>query len=162
LIALIYAQSENGVIGRDNDLPWHLPEDLKHFKRLTTGHTIVMGRKTFDSIGRALPNRRSVIMTRQPDFAAEGCDVVGSWEEALEATRNEPLVFVIGGAGVFQVAMPQAERVHRTMVHATIPGDVVLEDLNPAEWDLVSSEEFEADERHAHNLSFQILDRIKR
>lgn len=162
MIALVFAQSENGVIGRNNDLPWHLPEDLKHFKRLTTGHTIVMGRRTYESIGRALPNRRSIILTTRRDFTADGCEVAPSWDAAKLLTAGDEQVFVIGGAAVYRVALPDADRIYRTLIHADIEGDVTLENLDMSDWTVASEERHAADERHAWDYSFQELERITR
>lgn len=152
-LTCIVAVSENGVIGRAGDLPWHLPEDLKRFKRLTLGHTIIMGRKTWVSIGRVLPGRRSVVLTRTAGFAPEGATVVGSLDEALAFGEDE--VFVIGGASLFAEALPRADCIHLTRVHARIEGDTFFPEEALVGFDLVEEEHHPADARHAHAFSFQ-------
>lgn len=157
MIALIFAQSENGVIGRDGRLPWHLPADLKRFKALTTGHTLVMGRKTYESIGRPLPDRRSIVITRNPKLQIDGVDVVASLDEALALAEGD--LFVIGGATVYALALPRADRIYRTVVHATIEGDVTLDEWDERGWRLVSRERREADDRHAYAITFEVWER---
>lgn len=159
IVSLVYAQSQNGVIGIRNELPWRLPADLEHFKDLTTGHTIVMGRKTYESIGRALPNRRSVVVSRNPRFRPDGVDVVVSLDEALRSCEGEDEVFVIGGAELFRAAVPQADRVYRTVVHATLEGDVTLPEIDHERWTLVESNHKDADERNVHPVTFQRFNR---
>lgn len=125
-ISLIAALSENRVIGVGNKLPWHISEDLKRFKRLTSGHPVIMGRKTFESIGRALPNRTNIIITRDVDFKAEGCIVVHSLEEAIaKASQSEgnDEVYIIGGGQIFSQAIGKADRLYLTIVHTTLDGD---------------------------------------
>ncbi|MBX9632520.1 MAG: dihydrofolate reductase, partial [Burkholderiales bacterium] len=118
-VSLIAAVASNGVIGRDGRMPWHLPEDLKRFKALTMGHAIVMGRKTFDSIGRLLPGRRTIIVTRQPNYRVEGAEVVSSIDDAIALARNDDEVFVIGGGEIYAQALPLATRLHLTEIAAT-------------------------------------------
>lgn len=161
-ISLIAAVAENRVIGQDNDLPWHLPADLKRFKALTTGHVIVMGRKTFESIGRPLPNRRSVVITRNPEYRAPGASVVASFEEALEQAAGDDEVFVIGGATIFAQALPQADSLYLTLVHAEPPGDVRFPPLPADAWELVEDVPHPADERHAYPYSFRRYKRRER
>lgn len=158
MIALILAQAENGVIGRDGGLPWHLPADLRRFKALTTGHCLVMGRKTYESIGRPLPDRQSIVITRNRDLHLDGVEVVHSLEEALDRATGE--VFVIGGAGIYRMAMPLAHRIYRTVVHADVEGDVRL-DWDPKGWQLVAEDHLEADAHHAHPLTFEVWDRVR-
>ncbi len=135
-ISLIVAMAENRVIGGDNKLLWHLPEDLKHFKALTTGKPIIMGRKTYDSIGRPLPNRTNIVITRQQNWTAEGVSVVPSLEEALKTaeTINEKEIMVIGGAQVYEAALPFATRVYLTLLHKVYTGDAVFPELPEKEW----------------------------
>lgn len=139
-ISLIAALAENRVIGRQGNLPWHLPADLRRFKALTMGHTLVMGRRTFESIGRALPGRRSLVLSRDPDYrpAAE-VEVVGSLEEALDRARaaGEDEVFIIGGAEVYRAALPLAHRLYLTLVHAEVEGDVRFPEVDLGEWRLL-------------------------
>lgn len=163
MISVIVAATDNDVIGRANDLPWYLSRDLKNFKEVTTGHTTIMGRKTFDSIfarlGKPLPNRKNVIVTGQADFSAPPeCVVVHSWEEAMEQTKGDE-VFVIGGATLYRLALPFADRLHLTRVHATIDGDVMLPPIDFSEWNLVSEESWPKDEKSAYDATYQIYER---
>jgi len=153
--------AENGVIGKDNALPWHLPNDLKRFKALTTGHSIVMGRRTFDSIGRVLRDRRTIVITRNADFTAAGAEVVHTLDQALELTAGEDEVFVVGGAELYRAALARADRLYLTMVHAAVDGDVRFPAWNPSEWHLVEFVRFAADDQHAHPYSFRRYERLK-
>lgn len=155
-LSLIVAVARNGVIGRDNELPWRLSADLRHFKRLTTGHPIVMGRRTWESIGRPLPGRRNVVLSRDPAFAAEGVEVFRGLEQALEALQGAEEVFVIGGAAIYAMALPRADRVYLTRVEAEVEGDTRFPDLDPAHWRRVAREEHRADERNELPYSFEI------
>ncbi len=138
-LALIVAVSRNGVIGRDGDLPWHIPEDLKHFRRNTVGHCIIMGRKTWDSIGRPLPKRRSIVVTRQRDLVIEGADVVHSLGEALElAWQSDSEPRVIGGATLYAAAFPKATRLILTEVQRDVDGDTYFPQWSPEQWQEVS------------------------
>jgi dihydrofolate reductase len=154
MTSLIVAAAENGAIGKDNQLLWHLPDDLRLFKRLTTGHAIVMGRKTYESIGRPLPNRESVILTRQTGYDLPGATVVATLEEALAGRED---VFVIGGAEIYRLALPVTDRIYLTEVHTRIEGDAFFE--IPAGWKEVSREHHPADEKHAYSFDFVVLDR---
>ncbi|MBY0369224.1 dihydrofolate reductase [bacterium] len=145
----IVAMTRERVIGRDNQLPWRLPEDLKHFKRVTSGHTVIMGRKTFDSMGRALPNRKNIVLTRDRSFQAEGVTVCHSWEE-VEKARGSEQCFVIGGGEIFQSALPRLRRLYLTVIDENIPGDAHFPEL-PLEKDFVledQSETFETPLRY--------------
>lgn len=153
-ISLIVAMAENRVIGRNGTLPWHLPKDLKRFKKLTVGHSILMGRKTFESIGRPLPKRRSLVLSSDPSYRPPGAEVFGDLATALAATAREPEVFVIGGARVFADTLPLAHRLYLTLVHAAIEGDVRFPELETAAWQLTSEEAHPADAKHAHPFSF--------
>ncbi len=161
-ISLILAMSENLVIGRDGDLPWHLPADLQRFKKLTLGHAVIMGRKTHQSIverlGRTLPKRRSLVLSRSP-AEASGAELVSSLGQALERASGETEVFVIGGAAVFAEALPLADRVYLTLVHTEVEGDVVFSGFDTRSWRLVSEERHQADRRHAHAFSFLVYER---
>jgi dihydrofolate reductase len=152
----IVAMADNGVIGRDNGLPWHLPDDLRRFKALTMGHAMLMGRKTWDSIGRALPGRRSLVLTRDAGWRAPGCETVTSLEEAVERAGGATL-FVIGGAEVFALAWPIVGRLELTEVHAAPEGDTRLSGFDRREWRETFREEHAADARHAHPFSFVTL-----
>jgi len=152
----IVAMADNGVIGRGNGLPWHLPDDLRRFKSLTMGHAMLMGRKTHESIGRALPGRRNLVLTRNPGWRAPGCETVGSIESAL-ARVGAGTLFIIGGAEVFARAWPRIGRLELTEVHARPVGDVRLAGFDRGEWREVVREHHGADARHAHAFSFVTL-----
>ena len=152
IVALIYAVSENHVIGNGDKLPWHLPADFRHFKELTTGHAVVMGRRTFQGIGRPLPGRQNIVLTRDPSYTADGVDVAHSLDEAIGQAKDDN-VFVIGGAKVFEEALPLATRIYETRVHAPAAGDVLF-DPDLSHWLEESEEIHQADERHAYDYSF--------
>jgi len=158
-VSLLVATDERGAIGRDGGLPWHLPNDLKRFKALTLGKPVVMGRKTWASIGRPLPGRHNIVITRQPGFAAQGASVAGSLEEALALAGDVPEVCIIGGAEIYRLALPQAHVIHLTRVHAEVPADTFFPALDPAQWREVAREDHAADERHDWNYSFVELRR---
>jgi len=150
-ISFVVARADNGVIGRDNALPWHLPADLKHFKRLTVGKPVVMGRKTFESIGKPLPGRHNIVMTRDADWRAEGVTVVANLAEAIAAAGLDPKtraeeVMIIGGAAVFAEAMPIATRVYLTEVHDAPEGDVVMPPFDLARWCETAREDHPAED----------------
>jgi dihydrofolate reductase len=152
----VVAMADNGVIGRGNGLPWHLPDDLRRFKALTMGHVMLMGRKTHESIGKALPGRRNLVLTRNPSWRAPGCETVHSIGTALERA-GEGTLFIIGGAEVFARAWPVIGRLELTEVHARPEGDVLLAGFDRREWREVFREEHTADARHAHAFSFVTL-----
>lgn len=158
-LSLIVAVADNGVIGQQNGLPWRLPEDLKRFKALTMGKPIVMGRKTFDSIGKPLPGRTNIVITRQPELSLPGCVVVASLPAAIAAAGNAEEIMVIGGADIYRQALPAAQRVYLTQVHAQVEGDVSFPPLDARHWRELAREDYPADERHAHAYSFVILAR---
>ena len=145
-VALIWAMAQNRIIGRDGDLPWHLPRDLAHFKRTTHGHTVIMGRKTWDSLPKALPGRRNMVITRQSDYQVEGAEVFSSLDAALEAASDQERVFVLGGAEIYALAIPRAEELYITFVHADVEGDTEFPPLDITEWIVESHEQFPADE----------------
>ena len=157
-ITLIVAVADSGVIGRDNSLPWHLPDDLKRFKRLTMGKPIVMGRKTFESIGKPLPGRQNIVVTRDANYRREGVDVVHGVDEAVRAAAGAAEIMVIGGADLFRLFLPRADRIHLTRVHADVAGDVVWSPL-PDTWGVVESEPHAADERHAYPMTFEVWEK---
>ncbi len=164
-LALIVAAAENGVIGRDNALPWHLPEDLRHFKRITMGKPIVMGRKTFESIGKPLPGRTNIVITRNPAFQAAGAHVVSSMAQALDLATDiaqsdvTPEVMVIGGAEIYRAALPRADRLYLTEVHASIEGDAVLPVIDWTLWVEVSRERHAAQPPYHFDYSFVCYER---
>ena len=159
IVTLIVAVADNGVIGRDNALPWHLPEDLKRFKRLTLGKPILMGRRTFESIGKPLPGRHNIVVTRDPNYRGEGVTVVHDVGAALAAAGPAPEIMVIGGSELFRALLPQAARVHLTRVHGNIAGDVVWPALDDREWSVVEREVHAADERHAWAMTFEVWEK---
>ena len=160
MIAIIVAVAENGVIGTNNALPWRLPDDLKRFKALSLGKPVVMGRRTFDSIGRPLPGRTNIVVSRQPGLAIEGALVAQSLDAALAAASGAPEIAVIGGAKIFRQVLPRTATIHLTRVHARIDGDVFFPDLDPAKWRETAVEHHAADERHQYAFTFVTLQRI--
>lgn len=142
MVKIIVAMSKNRVIGDSNTLIWHLPEDLKRFRQLTTGNTIVMGRKTYESIGKPLPNRRSIIITRDPDYSVEGCEVVNSLEEALLLSNND--CFIIGGGEIYRQAIDIADRIYLTLINKEFEGDTSFPELK--DWVDISYEDFSNDD----------------
>jgi len=160
-ISAIVATARNNVIGKDNQIPWYLSEDLKFFKRTTTGHHIIMGRKNFLSIGRALPKRTNVVITRDPFFAATGCIVAHSLDEALEiAKRNdEDEVFIIGGGDIYQQSLPYWNKLYLTEVNLEVEGDVFFPEIDESEWNEISREPHKADEKNPCNFTFRVLER---
>jgi dihydrofolate reductase len=158
-VSLIVAVSENGAIGRGGGLPWRLPADLRRFKQLTMGHTIIMGRRTWDSIGRPLPGRRSIVLSRDPGLRLEGAEVAGSIEEALGRCTGEDQVFVIGGREAFEAALPRAQRIHLTRVHAEVEGDVHFPEGALDGFQLVTEERHDPGEGNRVAYTFQTYER---
>lgn len=164
-LALIVAVADNAVIGRGNDLPWHLPDDLKYFKRVTMGKPLIMGRKTFESIGRPLPGRANLVLSRDPDWQAEGVQVGDDPQHLLAIARQHAEqsgvdeVMVIGGAGVYASLLPLVERLYVTRVHAEIDGDVYFPLRDWSAWQRVSQQEHSADAAHQYPFSFEIYTR---
>jgi len=142
-ICIIAAMSENRVIGRDGGIPWHLPEDLRRFKRLTTGHTVIMGRKTYESIGRPLPDRRCIVLSRREGSLGDGIEIVHSFDEALDAAAEAEMVFVAGGSEVYAMALPFADRMELTFVDGEVEGDALFPEVEFSEWKLVGEERHE-------------------
>lgn len=163
-ISAIAAMSENRVIGDDNQLPWHLPADLKHFKALTSGHPILMGRKTYESIGRPLPNRSNIIISRNPDFKAEGCTVVKDIAAAVDCAQKQDSeeIFIIGGAEVYKQLLPEIDRIYLTIVHEDFEGDAYFPELDMSEWHESERVRHEADEINEFACSFIVLERSSR
>src|SRR5215204_5513926 len=153
ILSLLVAASENHVIGKDNKLPWHLPNDLKYFKNLTWGMPILMGRKTFESIGKALPGRKSIVITRNNNWQHEGVEVVHSIEEAIKKAESFGVkeIFVIGGAEIFNTSLPKADRIYLTRIHHNFDGDAHFPQVSLQEWNLTSSRFCEADEKNPYN-----------
>ena len=159
MISIIVAAAENGVIGAQGELPWRLSNDLRRFKAVTMGKPIVMGRKTHASIGRPLPGRQNIVITRQSGFEAAGCDIVGSKEAALAAAGEADEVMVIGGSEVYALFLPDAGRLYLTRVHTEVDGDAAFPELAHKEWTLVAEEAHVADERNEHDYSFLTYER---
>ena len=155
MITLIAAAAENNALGKDNQLIWHLPDDFKRFKEITSSHYIVMGRKTFESFPKPLPNRTHVIITRQKEFLAEGCIVVNSIEKAIEACPKEEEVFVIGGAEIYRQSIGFADKIELTRVHDTFEADAYFPEINLNQWELVFEEYHPKDEKHKVDFTFQ-------
>lgn len=151
-ISLIYAVSENHVIGNNNDLPWRQPTDLKRYKKLTEGHPIIMGRRTFEGIGRPLPHRQNIVLSHDPDYAPDGVDVAFSLDDAIQKAHGND-VFVIGGAKVFEEALPLASQVYVTRIHTMVEGDTFF-DPDLSHWLEESHETFKADEENQYDYSF--------
>lgn len=160
-LSLLVAASENNVIGKDNGLPWHLPDDLKYFKNLTWAMPILMGRKTFDSIGKALPGRKSIVITRSQDWRHEGVDVVHSVEEAVAKAESFGVkeIFVIGGAEIFKTALPEAARIYLTRIHHPFEGDVFFPAIDESGWTLTSERFCKKDEKNAYDHTYQVWER---
>ena len=156
---MIVAMAQNGVIGRDNALPWRLPEDLRRFKAITLGKSILMGRKTFESIGRPLPERLNFVLTRNLEWRAEGVIVVKSVDEALRRVRETDELITIGGAEIYRLCMPFARRIYLTQVHAEVPGDTIFPDFDPTQWVDAEYSEYPADEKNAYGMTFMTLER---
>lgn len=158
-VSLIAAVAANGVIGDNNALPWRLPEDLRRFKALTLGHPVIMGRKTFESIGRPLPGRRNIVISRNREYAAAGCEVAASLEAALEACRNgSDEVFIIGGAQIYAEALPLAQRLYMTEVHCAFEGDAHFPAFDRREWNEIQREPCISE--NGMNCDFLIYERI--
>ena len=162
VVELVVAVSENDVIGRANQLPWRLSADLRHFKALTMGHPILMGRKTYESIGKALPGRTNWVLSRASDFKPADCKVLRTLDEAQMAVGGEGPLMVIGGAEIYRLCLPQAQRIHLTLVHTKITdGDTFFSAWRDPEWTESSRERHEADEKNAYAYSFLTLDRAR-
>jgi dihydrofolate reductase len=157
IVSAIVATSENHAIGKNNQLLWHMPNDLKHFKDVTSGRTIIMGRKTFDSVGKPLPKRRNIVVTRQ-DITIPGCEVVKSVEDALALCKGEDEVFIGGGAEIYKLAMPLTNRIYLTIIHHTFEADTFFPEIDKNEWKEVKREDFGSDEKNAYLYSFITLE----
>ena len=165
--ALLVAMAKGGVIGRQGALPWRLSADLRRFKELTWGHHLVMGRKTLDSIGRILPGRQTIVITRNPEWRpawlkpSESLQVATSLDEALSKAAGDDEPFIIGGGEVYRLALPVADRIYLTHVEAEVLGDTYFPELSPDQWRLVWQERHGADEKNEYDYRFEILDRVK-
>lgn len=157
-LSIVVAMDENGLIGADNRLPWHLPADLKHFKALTMGHPILMGRRTHESIGRALPGRQNIVLTHRPGYRAEGCTVVNDLKQAYGAAGKQELM-MIGGAKVYEQVLPSARRIYLTRIHHAFEGDTFFPETDWPEWHETRREDHAPDERNPYDYSFILLER---
>ena len=158
-VSVIVAMARNRVIGAGNKIPWHLPAELKLFKTITMGHHIVMGRNTWESIGRLLPGRTSVIVTRQPAYRIEGAVMASSIETALDACKGDDEIFIIGGAQLYSAAMPQANRLYLTVVDADIAGDAFMPAFDPGAWHQRSAQSYTADEKNPYAYEQTVYER---
>ena len=160
-ISLIAAVANNNVIGKDNDLIWRLPADLKYFKQTTTGHHIIMGRKNYESIGKPLPNRTSIIITRQEDYEASGCIVVHSLEEALKAVKNDDEPFIIGGGKIYKQSIAIVNKLYITHIHHDFEGDTFFPEITD-KWQIISKKDYRPDEKNKYEFSFVIYKLLKK
>ena len=160
IISLIAAVAKNGVIGKNNALPWHLPADMKHFRDLTRGKPVIMGSKTFESIGKPLPNRLNIVLSSDPQYKVEGVTVVGSIDDALNAAGDVPEIMVIGGGSIYKQFLPRANRIYLTLIHADFEGDAFFPEYDKNEWKEVVREENPADQENVYPYSFVILEHV--
>lgn len=159
MIIQIAAAAQNNALGKDNQLVWHLPDDFKRFKKLTTGHYIILGRKTFESFPKPLPNRTHVIITRNKNYQAEGCIVVNSLQEALQKVPQGQDIFIIGGAQIYKQSMHLSDKIELTRVHTTCEADAFFPEINPQEWQLVNEEFHPKDENHQFDFTYQTFEK---
>lgn len=160
MISIIAAVAQNGVIGGQNAMPWHIGEDLKRFKAITSGHPVIMGRKTFESLGKALPNRRNVVITRNSGYEAPGAEVVESLEEALALFSPDEEVFIIGGGEIYRQALPLAGRMYITYIYADYEGDTRFPDIDKSQWHETLRERHEQGDKLPHAFEFVNMERI--
>jgi dihydrofolate reductase len=158
-ISIIVAMDKKGVIGLEGDLPWHLSADLKHFKAITMGKPLIMGRKTHESIGRPLPSRQNIVLTHSQDFKAEGCVVVHSLEDAFQAAGDVDEVMIMGGSGIYDQSLMLADRLYLTEVHADVKGDVSFPEFDKSQWIEIEREAHIADEKNEFDFSFIVLEK---
>jgi dihydrofolate reductase len=159
-ISLIASIGKNSELGFHNQLLWHLPDDLKNFKKITSGHTIVMGKKTFESIGKPLPDRKNIILTRDTNYEADGCVIAHSPEEILKFVNNYDEIFIIGGGEIYKIFLPLANKLYLTEVDATPPADTFFPKFDKRDWKLVRSVLHPKDEKHLYSFSFNIYEKI--
>lgn len=156
---IIAAIARNGVIGKNNTLPWHLPADMAFFKKTTTGHTIVMGRKNYEDIGRPLPNRRNIVLSRDPEFKANGCEVFNTYDEMITETSNDDEVFIIGGAGLYVTALRFAQKMLLTKIDSDIDGDIYFPEINWQDWKEISNDHHNIDEKNKYEFNIVAYER---
>jgi len=160
IVSMISAMSHDRVIGLNGGMPWHLPADLANFKRSTMGCSVIMGRTTYDSIGKPLPGRKNIVLSRSPELSLAGCEVVGSLDDALELVKHEQEVFIIGGQQVYQQALSLAERLYLTHIEAKFEGDTFFPDYTSIDWTQLSSKKHPADEKNPYPYRFEVLERV--
>ncbi len=159
MITIIAAIGKNGELGKDNNLIWHLPNDLKRFKKVTSGHHVIMGRKTFESLGKPLPNRTNIVITRNTSYTAEGCVVVNSLEDAINAASEDSNPFILGGAEIYSQAIKIADVLDLTLVGAALDADAFFPEVDMSYWEGISRENFDIDEKHQYPYSFVRFER---
>ncbi len=157
-ISIVVAIAENNAIGKNNELLWHLPKDLKFFKQVTSGNTVIMGRKTYDSIGKPLPNRRNIVISKQPNLVIAGAEVFNSLETALKNCIHEKEIFIIGGASIYKEVLPFCNRIYLTKVHHSFNADVYFPEANFSDWKILSEENHYKDEKHLYDFTFLIME----
>ena len=162
IVSLVAAASENNVIGKNNTLIWRMPADMKFFKNLTMGHTVVMGRKTYESMGKPLPGRKNIIITRNKEYKADGCVVFGSFSDVLEYCKAEDEIYVIGGAEIYHQLMNSADKIYLTRIHHNFAGDAYFPEIPNSEWEETKRTDFSADENNQYNYSFIEFSRRKK
>lgn len=160
MITIIAALAENNALGKDNKLIWHIPADLKRFKKVTAGHHVIMGRKTFESLGKPLPNRINIIITRNNNYNPKGCIVVNSLQEAIEATKEDENPFILGGAEIYKQAIEIADKLDLTFVHHQFEADAFFPEIDKTIWKEMSREDFKADDKNKYNYSFVTFERL--
>lgn len=162
MIAIIAAVSENHIIGKEGRLPWHLPKDLARFKQLTYGHPVIMGRKTFESIGKPLPGRLNIVVTKNKHYFCRGCLTAHSIEEAIDiAQKTDDTIFIIGGGDIYRQALPLSDKIFITRIAQHIQGDVSFPDIDPRKWQLISTEFLQKDDKNAYDCSFLTYEKIR-
>ncbi len=162
MLTIVVAASDSNVIGREGGLPWHIPEDLRRFRELTWGKPLLMGRRTFEAIGRPLPGRRNIVISRQAGLEIEGCEVVASVDDALALVADAPEVMIVGGGEIYRALLPRTDRIEMTRVHADIEGDTFFPELELREWQVVASEERPAGDGRAVGFTYETLERVSR
>ncbi|HKJ05839.1 MAG TPA: dihydrofolate reductase [Flavobacteriaceae bacterium] len=160
MITIIAAVAKNNALGKDNKLIWHLPADLKRFKKVTSGHHVIMGRKTYESLGKPLPNRTNIIITRKKDYTAENCIVVHSLTEAIAAAKNDENPYILGGAEIYQQAIKIADKLDLTFVHKAFEADAFFPEINKNKWVETSRKDYKADEKNKYDYSFVTYKRL--
>lgn len=159
IVTMVVAIGENNAIGKNNELLWYLPKDLRHFKTITSGHTVIMGRKTFESVGKPLPKRRNIIITRNTEFAVEGAEVVHTIEDALELCKADEEVFIIGGAEIYKMAMKHTDKIYLTVVHENFEADAFFPEIDWNLWVETAAEKHLPDEKNNLSFTFSTLER---